>query len=181
MGVSIYMQERSKGILPRVRPLQEDRLKGSKDDPALLDVLADFVDAPVPRKEGNSFIVTDPYRCPSDKYTSDKDGASVPPLWQSKGCSFEYIPGGAMLIAEVFGAVPADRTAFAVTKAYEKWAMMGKTWCVLYDGGDFHKSGKRGVARNGVFFSDWRADWAKWPQGEEGRLFFMDVLHFGGH
>lgn len=180
MGLSLYMDQRSKGILPRVRPLQNDRLKGSKDDPGLLDLLGDYVDAPVPRKEGKTFIVTDPYKCPSDKISSGEKGEAAAPLFETKGTSFEYVPGATMLVAEMFAAVPADRTAFAVTKAYEKWSNMSRSLSVLIDGGDFHKGRKTGVPRNGVFFGDWRADWARYPQGSEAKEFFMDVLGFGG-
>ena len=178
MGISVYMNDRSKGLLPKVRPLHDS--SAPKDDPSLLDLLGQYVDAPVPRDRGDGvYIVTQPYLCPADKWSSDKDGNAVRPTYESTGTSYEYQPGYSMLAAELFG-VRADAVAFAATKAYEKWQLMGRDWPIMNDFGDWHTQRRSGVPRNAVYMSDWRADWAIKATDDESKAFFADVLRFGG-
>ena len=177
MGLSIYMQERSKGVLPRVRPLHDDT--SSENDPSLLDLLADYVDAATPRKgEDGLYIVGDPYKCPSDvSSTSEKD--AFRPVWQTTGTSYDYVPAIYMLAAELVGFVAPERTPRAVTKAYEKWKDSGKDWSILVDAGDWHTQKKNAIPRNGLFMFDWRSDWAKVATEQESADFLKDVLKFG--
>ena len=177
MGMSIYMQERSKGVLPRVRPLHDDT--SSENDPSLLNILEEYVSAPVPRKgDDDLYIVGDPYRCPSD-VTSGSEEDGFRPVWQTTGISYDYVPALYMLAAEVIGLVDPDRTARAVTKAYEKWKDAGKDWSILVDAGDWHTQKKNAIPRNGVFMFDWRADWASVATEQESSDFLRDVLRFG--
>ena len=177
MGLSIYMQEKSKGVLPKVRPLHDD--SSSENDPSLLDILEEYVSAPRPRKgEDELYIVADPYKCPSD-VSSDSAEDAFRPVWQTTGTSYDYIPALYMLAAEVIGLVNPDRTARAVTKAYEKWKDSGKDWSILVDAGDWHTQKKNAIPRNGLFMFDWRADWAGVATEEESTEFLKDVLKFG--
>ncbi len=179
MGLNVYMNERSKGILPKVRPLHDS--SAPKDDPSLLDLLGQFVDAPTPRDRGDgTYDVVAPYLCPNDKWSSDKDGKAVPPTYESTGTSYEYEPGNFMLAAEVIGGVRPEIVSFAVTKAYEKWHDMGRDWSILSDFGDWHPQRKGGPPRNGLYMSDWRSDWKAVQNPEDLQQFFADVLRFGG-
>lgn len=180
MGLNIYMMERSKGLLPRVKPLHGAG-KGKESDVSLLDVLGLYVDAPVPRRSGDErsdFIVTDPYKCPSD-VKSDDEKTNFKPVWATTGTSYDYVPGLYMLFAEM-ATIPPEKISFAVTKTLEKWRDQGKDWSIMNDFSDWHKVRKTDVPRNGLFFSDWRADWAKLPTQDEGALVIADILRFGG-
>ncbi|MCC6675782.1 MAG: prepilin-type N-terminal cleavage/methylation domain-containing protein [Phycisphaerales bacterium] len=165
-GFALYL-EKSKGVLPMVRPLH-DETHAHLNDPSLLDVLSEFIDAPIPRKQDDeTYISTDPYKCPSDK-----GGSDGVPAWQSTGTSYEYYPGAFMFLAEIF-LIP--NPAFGVTKAYEN----NRDWPVIADFGDFHPQRKTGKPRNCLFFKDWRADWV--PDLEsEAASFWDDVKRFGG-
>ncbi len=179
MGLNIYMNERSKGILPKVRPLHDPN--APKNDPSLLDILGQYVEAPLPRDRGDgTYEVVEPYLCPQDAWSSDKDGNAVPPVYESNGTSYDYQPGVSMFAAELIGGVSPDKTAFAVTKAYELWHDKGRDWPVLADFGDWHRLRNSGPPRNGVFMPDWRADWLVASTDEDLAKFFADVLRFGG-
>jgi hypothetical protein len=97
----------------------------------------------------------------------------------SAGTSYDYKPGQVMLAAEMFGA-PTSRVAFAATKAYEKWAGMGRDWAILTDFADWHKLTRSNPPRNGLYMSDWRANWVTIPTEEDTVAFFADVLRFAG-
>lgn len=177
MGLSIYMQERSKGVLPKVRPLHDDT--SSQNDPSLMDILAEYVSAPTPRKgDDGLYIVSDPYKCPSD-LSSNSEQDAFRPVWQTTGTSYDYVPAIYMLAAEVIGLVDPDRTARAVTKAYEKWKDSGKDWSIMVDAGDWHTQKKNALPRNGLYMFDWRADWASVATEDESASFLKDVLRFG--
>jgi len=177
MGLNIYMNERSKGLLPRVRPLHDP--SAPKNDPSLLDVLGQYVDAPLPRDRGDgTFDVVQPYLCPQDKWTS-KDDKPVPPIYETSGTSYSYFPGEAMLGAEILGVRP-EVISFAVTKAFEKAHDTGRDWPVLNDFGDWHALRKSGPPRNALYMPDWRADWLVAASDQDVQKFFADVLRFGG-
>jgi len=178
MGLNIYMSERSKGLLPKVRPLHDST--APKNDPSLLDILGQFVDAPLPRDRGDgTFDVVAPYKCPEDKWTS-KDDKAVPPVYETNGTSYDYQPGITMLAAELIGGVRPEVVSFAVTKAYEKWHDMGRDWPILADFADWHPQRKNGPPRNGLYMGDWRADWTVTASNDDLSKFFADVLRFGG-
>lgn len=171
-GFALYM-EKSKGILPIVRPLHDEQ-HAHLNDPSLLDVLAEFIEAPVPRKQDDgTYTSTDPYRCPSDRPGSD--GLTA---WQSTGTSYEYVAGGFMLISELALHITNPPLAFAVTKAYENQQDLH----VLADWADVHTqrrtSSTNAKPRNALFFNDWRADW--WPDTPEADIsrFFEDIKRF---
>lgn len=176
MGLSVYMDTESKGLLPNVRPLHGGQLPGGGNDPGLLDVLQEYVDAPIPRKEEDGkFVVVDPYKCPSDLQSAD-EASGFEPVWRTSGTSYEYMPGAFMLFAELFG-VDASKTAFAVTRAYEA----DRPWPILVDQDQWHKLRKtEEEARNAVFFGDWRADWMIPLGSQDLEKFLADVRKFGG-
>src|SRR5690606_25212743 len=74
-GFAMYLKD-SKDRFPMVRPLQagnnpNEPGAGGGNDPSLLDLLAEYLEAPVPRREvpddpSSPFIVTDPFKCPAD-------------------------------------------------------------------------------------------------------------------
>src|SRR4051794_16195562 len=64
-GLQLYMDTEAKGILlPRVRPLNSG---SNTNDPSLLDVMSNYVDAAMPMKPDpnvDDWIVSDPWKCP---------------------------------------------------------------------------------------------------------------------
>jgi prepilin-type N-terminal cleavage/methylation domain-containing protein len=171
-GFTLYLRD-SKDIFPRVTPLHGN----NTNDPSLLDVLADYLDAPAPHRENpnirNSlYVVTDPYRCPSDRPGMGKN-ANADPVWATDGCSYEYIPGPFMLMGEM---LTVKDPAFGVTKAYEK----DRHWPIAADADDFHKGRAGGTKRNAVLFPDLQVDWAPTLGQSEARDFIRDMMQYGG-
>ena len=167
-GFALYMNEKN-ALLPRVRPLHG----GNTNDPSLLDVLADYVDAPIPRKDTDDkhWIVSDPFKCPSDK----PDPVSGEPLWRTDGVSYEYPVGIAMLFAEgIFVREPQK----GVTKAYDN----NRKWPLLVDSGDWHPLRTKKPQRNALYWDDYRVDWAfePWEDTTLAEKFYLDVVRFGG-
>lgn len=175
-GLAVYLND-YKGILPSVKPLHTTSYPfepgQTSNDPSLLDILADYVDAPVPRKGPDGlFIVLDPYKCPSD-ISSNDEYVNFEPLWRTDGVSYEYIPGVFMLFAEMLNV---KHPAFGVTKAYEN----DRRWPILADSADWHKLRQDGVPRNALFWPDMRADWSLELGPVELGPFFEEVVRFGG-
>jgi prepilin-type N-terminal cleavage/methylation domain-containing protein len=175
-GFGIYLND-YKGIFPPVRPLHDPPVgpnEPQQNDPSLLDLLSEYLAVPVPRRDDDGFfIVTDPYKCPSDTTSSD-EASGYEPLWRTDGTSYEYVPGEFMLIAEI--ALFSRDPAFGVTRAYEK----DRPWHILVDADDWHTLRKTGLARNALYFPDMRADWSFIIPPEELGEFFEDVKRFGG-
>jgi prepilin-type N-terminal cleavage/methylation domain-containing protein len=180
VGINLYLQGEARGLFPYVQ-IQED-----DGDATLLDVLADYVDAPTPRKDddGVHYIVADPYRCPSDIGDPDPDIPQSEPVWYTNGSSYDYLPGVAMIAAESF-IFDKDRATFAVTRAYEA----DRNWPFLTDairdkngfpGWHRNRSKSAGPQQNALYFPDWRADWSPDLTGEDWESFFVDVSRFGG-
>lgn len=166
----LYMQNESKGILPKVNPLHDPN--APQNDQSLLDVLSKYIDAPIPRRSfdpDGPFVVTDPFLCPSDR-EPDETGQTVA---QSVGTSYEYGAGGAMLIAELR---LVRNPALGVTRAYEQ----NRDWPIAYDAQDWHKLRKDGLPRNATYFNDWRADWMIQISSDELESFFEDAFKAGG-
>ena len=170
VGLAVYMND-SKGLLPWVRPLHTTNEPGAAgNDPSLLDVLADYIDAPVPRRgEDDLFIVHDPYRCPSDT-VSKETGAE--PVWRTDGVSYEYIPGAFMLFSEALGS---RNPQLSVSRAYES----DRRWVILADHADWHKlrrpESPLQQQRNALYYPDMRADWCNQPSQAELTQFFTEI------
>lgn len=174
LGIQMYLDDND-GIFPAVRPLHSGTIGGG-NDPSLLDLLGVYLDAPVPRKENPDdqfFIVSDPYKCPSDTGTDDPE-TNYEPVYRSTGTSYEYLPGQFMAFAEFMGA---KRPAFGVTKAYEGRA---RRWPVLADFGMWHDIRASGPAGNAVVFPDYSADWSRELTTKELTEFFRDVMKSSG-
>jgi len=171
-GFTLYLQT-SKGIFPRVNPLHG---AGNPNDPSLLELLSDYLDAPVPHRENplrtSPYIVTDPYKCPSDRAGAGAN-KNDQPVWERDGCSYEYIPGPFMLLGEM---LTVKDPAFGVTRAYEK----DRHWPIAADADDFHPGRAGGAKRNAVLFPDLQVDWAPEIGQTEAGKFIADMQKYGG-
>ncbi len=175
-GLSVYMND-SKGLLPDVQPLHASSMPfepgGTGNEPSLLDVLADYIDAALPRKgEDGLYIVSDPYKCPSDL---GQDSDSGEPLWRTDGVSYEYYAGYLMMIAEAMG-LQWPKYQLAVSDAYE----MDRRWPLLIDQGEWHKLRAGSEGRNALIYPDMRADWLTRPSDAEATVFIQDIRRMGG-
>jgi prepilin-type N-terminal cleavage/methylation domain-containing protein len=181
-GLQLYMDQEAKGVLlPKVRPLNSG---SNSNDPSLLDVMSKYVDAPTPQETApgsGEWIVSDPWKCPSDKQ-----------LYKQSGTSWEYPPGGLMLAAELF---LIHEPQFGVSKAYEAHPTKLP---ILYDADDWHNprfdvnkrdsdsSRQRGGAdakwdRNALFFGDLHAEQAPFfPTTEDSQILMQNIIKFGG-
>ncbi|MDP1661136.1 MAG: type II secretion system protein [Phycisphaerales bacterium] len=147
----------NKDMLPNVLPFQYATARAPEEmrailvnDPALLDTLQSYMDAPLPDRLDPSdpespFQYRDPYFCPSDKDTDV--GAKF-------GISYEYWAGTLMVVRELFAF---DRNAgFSVTRMYEA----NGDFPIMGDGKAWHKQpGNSG--QNALYFADWHVDWLK--------------------
>jgi prepilin-type N-terminal cleavage/methylation domain-containing protein len=148
-ALALYSND-SKGLLPKAAPLHTG---DPNTDPSLLDLLADYIDAPVPHKgDDDLFIVTDPYKCPSDRTSQDAD-SGYEPVYRSIGTSYEYIAGFLMIAVETLEIDP--NPARYVTVQYETH----QGWPVIYDADDWHHLRATGPPRNALYFNGWYADW----------------------
>lgn len=147
----------NKDMLPNVLPFQYITARAPEEmravlvnDPALLDTLQSYMDAPLPDRldpenPESPFQYRDPYFCPSDK---DADvGAKF-------GISYEYWAGTLMVVRELFAF---DRNAgFSVTRMYEA----NGDFPIMGDAKPWHKQpGNSG--QNALYFADWHVDWLK--------------------
>src|SRR5262249_23038807 len=152
----------AKGVFPNVN------IQDPNGDSSLLNILADYVDAPIPRKDadGVHYIVSDPYLCPSDIGDPDPDNNQSDPVWYTNGCSYDYWPGRFMTAAEIFFFPGApDLCASSVTKAYENARIWPFLTDALRDQNGFpgwHKNRSKGAGpqQNALYFPDWHADWS---------------------
>jgi prepilin-type N-terminal cleavage/methylation domain-containing protein len=177
-GFALYLND-SKGVLPYVRPLHTPPGPGLPgNEVSLLDLLADYLDAPVPRKDDNSddFIVADPFLCPSDRWGTgpDEEPPDPRPTWMKIGTSYEYVPGVFMLFAEI--GLDVRRPAQAVTKAYEN----NRPWPIAQDNYQWHRLRRTGDQKNAVFWPDFRTDWTYSPSTTEIQKLAADLRRFGG-
>ncbi|HYD01904.1 MAG TPA: type II secretion system protein [Phycisphaerales bacterium] len=147
----------NKDMLPNVLPFQymtqrapEEQRAALVNDPALLDTVEKYMDAPLPdRLDPNDaespFQYRDPYFCPCDK---------DPDVGAKFGISYEYWAGTLMVVRELFAF---DRNAgFSVTRMYEA----NGDFPVMGDAKPWHKQpGNSG--QMALYFSDWHVDWLK--------------------
>lgn len=183
VGLQLYMDQEGKGLLPRVRPLND----GSNDnDVSLLDVMAKYTDAALPFRENGDgdWISPDPWRCPSDRSGGDA-ATDFKPLWQVSGTSYEYTPGFVMIAAEV---LTVRNPHAGVSRAYENF---NPPLPVLMDADDWHNPrfevNRRADLptdarwdRNAVFYGDWRADKAPFFGEEIISRLVVDTIRYGG-
>ncbi len=172
MGVGLQLYYNQFELVPDVLPLTD--ANGNTNDPALLEVLADFMDVPAPRREipgdPNSFwIVSDPWKCPSDK-ESDDGASGYRPVHEVFGTSYEYVAGKLIFASELFVLFPgADRTRIqkAITVGLER-----RDWPILVDADTWHDT-KDG--RNALYFPSMRADTNIDPTNKEFERFLGEI------
>lgn len=177
MGVGFQLYYNQFDLVPDVLPLTD--ADGNANDPALLQVLADFMDVPSPRREtpgdpDSPWIVTDPWKCPSDT-ESDDAASGYRPVHEVFGTSYEYVAGKLIFASELFVLFPgAPRTAIqkAVTVGLER-----RDWPLLVDADAWHDT-KDG--RNALYFPTMRADVNIDPTTKEFELFLRDITPRGG-
>jgi prepilin-type N-terminal cleavage/methylation domain-containing protein len=176
VGVASYMQSASKGVLPHVLPLHDSN--GNQNDPSLLDVLGDFVDAAIPKKqEDGKYVATDPWICPEDRTSTDA-ATNFEPAWRTYGTSYEYIPGSVMIVAELNLLIPRERVARVVTGVYDRYP---KELAVLTDAQDWHTLRKTpGDKKNALYYKDWRADWVRVIDAGEAEAIFGEIARTSG-
>jgi prepilin-type N-terminal cleavage/methylation domain-containing protein len=182
MGLQKYMTDESKGLLPRVRPLNTGT---NENDPSLLEVMAKYTDAAIPFEiEPDNWVVSDPWRCPSDRSSAD-EATGFKPHWQSNGTSYEFGPAFVMVLAET---LTVRNVQFGCTKAYEQ---ANPPLPLLYDADDWHNprfdANRRGDLppearwkRNAMYFGDYHAEQARFVAPEQVEQLVVDTIRFGG-
>ncbi|MEM8758133.1 MAG: prepilin-type N-terminal cleavage/methylation domain-containing protein [Planctomycetota bacterium] len=165
-GVMLYYNQSD--LLPNVGALTDP--DGNDNDIALLEVLAEFVDAPTPRREfeddpGSPWLVEDPWKCPSDRESADA-AANFQAVHETFGVSYEYVPGQILFVTEIFLLFPRgnDSAQAAITRGLER-----RDWPLLIDADDWHPGR---VGRNSLYFPDMRAAEYEEPPERE----FVDFL-----
>jgi prepilin-type N-terminal cleavage/methylation domain-containing protein len=182
MGLQKYMTDESKGLLPRVRPLNDG---ANTNDPSLLDVMSKYLDAALPVKlADNDWVVPDPWRCPSDRGSAD-EATQFKPLWQYNGTSYEYVPAFVMVVAET---LTVREVQFGCTKAFEQ---SQPPLPLVIDADDWHNprfnANKRADLpqdarwkRNAMYFGDYHAGQAQYVAPEQIQQLVADTVRFGG-
>ena len=172
IGVGFQLYYNQFELLPDVLPLTD--ADGNANDPAMLEVLADYMDVPAPRREipgdPNSFwIVNDPWKCPSDT-ESDDAASGYRPVNEVFGTSYEYVAGKLIFASELFVLLPgADRPRIqkAITVGLER-----RDWPILVDADTWHDT-KDG--RNALYFPTMRADVNVDPTNREFERFLEEI------
>jgi len=154
VGLQLYYEDNDT-TLPFV--LQTD--DGFEADESLVDLMADYIDAPTPRFNEQTGLfenVHAPYRCPEDLVGNDEQ-TNFEPVWRTNGSSYWYNAGEFMFFVETFMPDRRDPARF-VTRVYEQRSYdIGP---VVSDADNWHRENAQGNAgKNALYFGDWRADW----------------------
>lgn len=133
---------------------------GFSGDESLLDVLAEYIEAPTPTLNEQTNLyenVFDPYRCPSDMVGTDED-TNFEPFYRTNGTSYFYLAGELMAFIETFRPdIPKDRVPKFVTRLYEEQG--NELGPVIADADNYHTPNAKGnEGKNGTWFGDWRAE-----------------------
>ena len=174
LGLGLGLYYNATELVPDVLPLTGP--DGNANDPALLSVLADYLDVPVPRREdpndpGSFYIVDDPWKCPADR-TSDDAQTGYEPVYRSFGTSYEYVAGKLIFASEIFELFPnAPRGVIqkSITRGLER-----RDWPILVDADTWHPKGA-GDGRNALYFPTLRADFNVDPTQREFELFLREI------
>lgn len=186
VGFAVYIND-SKELLPEVAPLQTPG--SSTNDPALFEVLSQYLDAAQPEREDPSNAnssygrVPEVYKCPSDRVGRDAS-RQFEPVWRSFGFSYQYPPGEFMW---AFGQSylrekPKAQQGVSLAWRQPQWRDLP----VLVDYDDWHTVRRGGVPRNALYLADWSADWAKsspiQANASDPRFvqLICDISRFGG-
>ncbi|GAB4384086.1 MAG: hypothetical protein Kow0022_05590 [Phycisphaerales bacterium] len=188
-ATTMYMDQASQGAFPLVEPIQADGIVNPNNDVRLLDILGDYIDAPIPRRDPSyadqetaPFLVEAPFLCPGD------DGRHTDSYAEQYGTSYYYVPGA------VFQAIKTiynmDVNPRVVARVWELWREKGKELPFLVGASildddpqaAFHpRTGGLGV--NALYISDSRADWAEINIAADPELMvelFTDVGRLSG-
>jgi len=186
IGLTMYLDQESKGMLPEVLPIVDPDLDGdggfvNSNEPSLIPILGRYLDAPLPDRDpafasdpdNAPFRVSDPYKCPEDRFSDDpnEDGRAV---HESFGTSYAYLPGLAMLVLEFTGAASAGELARPVTQVWDDFIDSNRERIrlpVLYDADDWHPRGA-GSPRQASYL-DGSASWM--VDGAQDQL-FNDII-----
>lgn len=172
MGVGLQLYYNQFELVPDVLPLTDS--SGNANDPGLLDVLADFMDVPSPRRSipgdtTSPWIATDPWKCPADRESEDA-ASGFRPVHEVFGTSYEYVAGKLIFASELFVLFPgATRPIIqkAVTVGLER-----RDWPILVDADAWHDT-KEG--RNALYFPDMRAETNSDPTTKEFEQFLKEI------
>jgi prepilin-type N-terminal cleavage/methylation domain-containing protein len=168
-GLALYLNQ-SKQLFPYVRPLHDP---GSGNEPSLLEVLADFVDAEIPRKgDDGRFVVADPFKCPSDLVGTDAK-TGYEPLHQTDGTSYDYYTGKLMILAELnpaWAGKPTSAYQKAVSKAVEERRLP-----IIADYEAWHQITSGNTGKNATIYPDFSGDWFVEPSDQIKTQFWEDV------
>jgi hypothetical protein len=170
VGMQLYYNETD--LLPDVLPLTDP--DGNENDPALLQVLADFVDVAVPRREiegdpNSRWIANEPWVCPEDRASEDA-ASGFAALHESFGTSYDYVAGAVIFASEIFElfpGVPRSGIQKAVTRGLER-----RDWPLLVDADDWHPGRQ---PRNALYFPDMRAAERVEPSDRDVQVFFEEI------
>ncbi|MEM9166945.1 MAG: prepilin-type N-terminal cleavage/methylation domain-containing protein [Planctomycetota bacterium] len=153
IGVGVQLYYNDTDLLPNVSALTNP--SGNENDVALLDVLEQYVDVPMPRREiegdtSSAWIVSDPWKCPSDLESSDA-ASGFAAVHETFGTSYEYVPGQILFVTEIFLLFPRgnESAQTAITRGLER-----RDWPMLVDADDWHPGSS---PRNALYFPDMRA------------------------
>lgn len=185
-GIRLYLDDNN-GIFPYVIADAAGGLTGGSNDPTLLGVLENYLDAPLPRRDPNSpdsdprYIAEAPFVCPSDR--GQADGT---PVHEKLGTSYVFVPALTYTAIEIFlprnPPITPQQNARAHTEVYRRWTDRGQEPPIMYDAnvtsdddGVWHE-GPNGSKGNALYISDGRVDWAPPATDEEGNESLMEFV-----
>ncbi len=173
IGQGVMLYYNANDLVPDVLPLSDPT--GNENDPALLEVIGEFVDVPTPRREveddtSTPWVATDPWACPGDQDLElDPNTGEYLTVAESLGTSYEYIPGVYFFYNELFLIFGGDRAAGqrAVTRGLER-----RDWPMLVDAADWHPGQ---IPRNSLYFPDMRAEEYDELTDTDVQRFFVEI------
>jgi prepilin-type N-terminal cleavage/methylation domain-containing protein len=177
IGQGVMLYYNASNLVPDVLPLAD--ASGNDNDPALLEVIGEYVDTPTPRREiegdtSTPWIATDPWACPADDDVEyDPATGDYLTVAQSLGTSYEYIPGVYFFYNELFLIFDGDRAAGqrAVTRGLER-----RNWPMLVDAAQGDNAWHSGqVGQNSLYFPDMRAEEYEELTENEVQRFFIEI------
>jgi len=166
LGVTMYMDTESRGMLPEVFPIITP---DNNNEITLLDLMVNYIDAPKPRREDpndltSPWIVTNPYRCPNDLFTDD---ASIQnrPTHEQYGTSYAYLPGVIYWWLELSLNLEPPY-AQAVTRVWRDRANRQAEPALVFDFDEWHPRAE-GPGKNALFVSDGHVAWLERSQADD--------------
>ncbi len=166
VGVTMYMDTESKGVLPEVFPIITPE---NNNEVTLLDIMQNYIDAPKPRREtpgdtDSPWISTNPYRCPNDKF-SDDSSIQNRATHEQYGTSYAYLPGAVFWWLEL-ALNMSPPYAKAVTTVWRNRADRNAEPALVFDFDDWHPRSD-GPGKNALFISDGRVQWLEKSRADD--------------